>query len=409
MSEQVEALQEVAVLFSILRSDKEDEEGSLSELASLVETANGTVAATVLQKRDRPEPGTYFGIGKLEEVKQLMLEKDANVAICNDELTPSQLRRLQDILETKVIDRTQLILDIFAQRARSKEGKLQVELAQLNYMLPRLSGMGAAMSRLGAGIGTRGPGETKLESDRRHIRRRIRDIGRKLEEVVAHRERYRQRRKQQQTFQLALVGYTNAGKSTLFTQLTSQETLAEDKLFATLDPLTKKSTFPSGFQTVVTDTVGFIRDLPTTVVASFRSTLEEAGEADALLFVVDASDPERLEQEKTVLSLLEKLGLDQIPCFTVYNKIDRVQKEDVYPLIKPCAFVSALDKDGVQTLKTDIEAWLTSWFTPFSADVEAGDGKRLEQLRLQSITEKPVFNDETNIYEVAGVKPPQQE
>ncbi|HHY21557.1 MAG TPA: GTPase HflX, partial [Bacilli bacterium] len=259
---------------------------SMDELHSLTKTAGGKVVAHLSQKRPYIDPATYIGGGKVEELIALCEYHEPDLIIFNDELTAGQVRNLTKRCEVTVIDRTQLILDIFAKRAQSREGKLQVELAQLSYLLPRLMGQGLALSRLGGGIGTRGPGETKLEVDRRHIRRRMDEIKRQLSHIVRHRERYRKQRKLNQQIQLALVGYTNAGKSTLLNRLTSGETLEEDLLFATLDPTTKKLKLPSGLTVLLSDTVGFIQDLPTTLIAAFRSTLEEVKEADFLLHVV---------------------------------------------------------------------------------------------------------------------------
>ena len=284
--------------------DPERFEHSMNELASLTETARGVVVLTISQRREKPHPATFIGKGKIEELKHAIEEVEADVVIFNSELSPSQLKNLTGRLNIKIIDRTQLILDIFAQRARSREGKLQVELAQLEYLLPRLSGQGTQLSRLGGGIGTRGPGETQLETDRRHIRKRIHDIKKQLEVIVRHRNLYRKRRKERKLIQIALVGYTNAGKSTLFNQLTAGDSYEEDLLFATLDPLTKRMTLPNGLVTILSDTVGFIEDLPTTLIAAFRSTLEEVQEADLLLIVVDSSHPDYAQHEKTVLSLL---------------------------------------------------------------------------------------------------------
>jgi len=242
-----EVIREKAILVGCQLHDNEERFlYSMEELASLTETAQGQVVTKVSQKRDRVDPSTYIGKGKVEEIKHLEEELEADLVIFNDELSPSQLRNLSNLLNGRVIDRTQLILDIFAGRARSKEGKLQVELAQLQYLLPRLIGQGTELSRLGGGIGTRGPGETKLESDRRHIRRRISEIKNQLEAIVSHRERYRERRKKNKTFQIALVGYTNAGKSTLFNRISSADSFEENLLFATLDPLTRKIILPSG-------------------------------------------------------------------------------------------------------------------------------------------------------------------
>src|SRR5690606_9949760 len=256
---------------------------SLEELQSLTKTAKGQVVMTITQKRERVHPATYIGKGKVEELVNLEEELEPDVIIFNDELSPSQVRNLSAKFQARVIDRTQLILDIFASRANSKEGKLQVELAQLQYLLPRLIGKGIELSRLGGGIGTRGPGETKLETDRRHIHKRIDDIKNQLSVIVQHRERYRERRKKNNTYQIALVGYTNAGKSTLFNRLTEADSFEENLLFATLDPMTRRMILPGGITTLLTDTVGFIQDLPTSLIAAFRSTLEEVKEADLIL------------------------------------------------------------------------------------------------------------------------------
>src|SRR5690606_13774124 len=302
---------------------------SISELKSLVSTAQGEVISVLTQKQEKLHPATYIGKGKLEELRVLSEELEPDLIIINDELTPSQLRNLQEVLPGRVLDRTQLILDIFAQRAKSKKGKLHVELAQLQYLLPRLAGQGIALSRLGAGIGTRGPGESKLESDRRHIRRRIDEIKKQLQVVVHHRERYRERRRRNKAFQIAIVGYTNAGKSTLFNRLSTAQAFEENQLFATLDPLTRKLVLPSGYSAILTDTVGFIQNLPTTLIAAFRSTLEEVRDADLLLHVVDSSNPDYENHEHTVLHLLKELEMDHLPQLTVYNKSDQIAREFV--------------------------------------------------------------------------------
>lgn len=293
---------------------------SMEELASLTKTAGGEAVSIMTQKRNRQDSATYIGKGKVEELEVLCDELDCDVIIFNDELSPSQLKALATALDVKIIDRTQLILDIFAKRARTREGKLQIELAQLQYALPRLSGQGISLSRQGGGIGARGPGETKLETDRRHIRNRIHEIHGQLSAVKEHRTRYRERRKKNGVFQIAIVGYTNAGKSTLFNQLTEADSHEEDLLFATLDPMTRKMTLESGYSVLISDTVGFIQDLPTTLIAAFRSTLEEVKEADYLLHVIDSSNEDYEGHERTVHKLLEELEADRIPMLTVYNK-----------------------------------------------------------------------------------------
>lgn len=375
---------------------------SMSELHSLTETANGNVVLTVTQKRDRPDSSTYIGRGKVEELMRLAEATEADVFIFNGELTPSQQRNLTQALKVKVIDRTQLILDIFAQRARSREGKLQVELAQLEYLLPRLSGKGTELSRLGGGIGTRGPGETKLETDRRHIRRRIHDLKEQLDVVVKHRNRYRKRRKRNNTFQVSLIGYTNAGKSTLFNRLTSAETLEENQLFATLDPLTRKMVLPSGYSVLVSDTVGFIEDLPTTLVAAFRSTLEEVTEADLLLHIVDSSNPDYDRHEQTVHSILGELEAGNIPVLTVYNKSD-IQLPDFIPTAGGDTIqMSAFSETDRERLKIKIEQMMRRRMIKYEVILPGYEGKRLARLKRETILTEMAYDEETELYKCKG-------
>lgn len=304
-------------------------EESMEELGELVKTAGGEVVASLIQNRTHPEAGTYLGEGKLEELKDAVETLDADTVVFDDELSPIQMRNISDILGIKVLDRTMLILDIFAMRAKTSEGKLQVELAQLKYRLPRLRGMGTVLSRTGAGIGTRGPGETRLESDRRHIHRRIIALEEEIAEMKKHRDVLRKRRKKDGTITAALVGYTNAGKSTLLNLLTQADVFAEDKLFATLDPTSRGITLEDNRNILLVDTVGFIRKLPHNLVEAFKSTLEEAVVADILLHVIDASSPESDNQCEVVERVLSEIGAFPKPVIGVFNKCDRLEEEPV--------------------------------------------------------------------------------
>jgi GTPase len=303
-------------------------QSSLDELAQLAETAQAQVVGRTLQRLDRPNPASYIGKGKLEEIVALHQELPYDVVIFDDELSPSQQRNLEDALKTKVIDRTALILDIFAGRARTREGRLQVELAQHEYLLPRLAGQWSHLERLGGGIGTRGPGESQLETDRRLIRRRIARLRDQIEEVRRHRQLYRRRRAKQGVRVVALVGYTNAGKSTLMNTLSGAGVLAEDRLFATLDPITRRVELPGGDHFLLTDTVGFIQKLPTQLVAAFRATLEELSDADLLLHVVDITHPSAAEQAQTVEETLVELDVADKPRLTLLNKVDLLERPD---------------------------------------------------------------------------------
>ena len=348
--------EERVILVAVRKSDRENTEQSLDELCELASTAGAVTVARVIQNLDNFNPATYIGKGKIDEIKELIIEYDATGIICDDELSPAQMNNLSDALEIKVMDRTLLILDIFAGRANTNEGKIQVELAQLRYRSSRLSGLGNALSRLGGGIGTKGPGETKLEMDRRIIHERIGQLKHELEAVVTHRELTRSQRSRSNIPVVAIVGYTNAGKSTLLNTLTGAGILAENKLFATLDPTTRGLELESGQQILLTDTVGFISKLPHHLVEAFKSTLEEAVYADIILHVVDASNPAMDSQMHVVYDTLEKLGAGDKPIITAFNKIE-IAGNKVLKDFKAdkTVNISALHGDGLTELKDTIE------------------------------------------------------
>ena len=317
-----ETIQERVLLIGVRTGEADDTDGSLDELEELVKTAGALTVGRVIQNREAVHPTTYIGKGKIDEVRALAAETDASGVVCDDELSPVQLRELEDELQMKVMDRTLIILDIFAGRATTSEGKIQVELAQLKYRLTRLTGLGRSLSRLGGGIGTRGPGEKKLEMDRRLIRDRIAQLNRELKEVKRHREVTRTKREKQSVPVAAIVGYTNAGKSTLLNTLTDAGVLEEDKLFATLDPTTRSLTLPGRQEILLTDTVGFIRKLPHHLIEAFKSTLEEAKYADIILHVVDASNPQMDVHMHVVYETLRELGVKDKKIITLFNKQD---------------------------------------------------------------------------------------
>lgn len=341
----------------------DDTKESMKELAELVDTAGAIVLESIIQSRERIHPGTYLGKGKIEEVRERIEQLDATGVVCDDELTPAQLRNLEDLLDTKVMDRTMVILDIFAKRATTSEGKIQVELAQLKFSAARLIGLRSSLSRLGGGIGTRGPGEKKLEMDRRLIHERISQLKSELKKVESHRELIRKSRDENLAFNVAIVGYTNAGKSTLLNKLTDANILAEDKLFATLDPTTRKLKLGSGQEILVTDTVGFIRKLPHHLIEAFKSTLEEAKYANLLVHMVDASNEEASSQMLVVYDTLRSLDVVDKDIITVFNKTDLIKEGEELPrdfhadkILK----MSAKTGEGIEDLKKTIENILQS-------------------------------------------------
>lgn len=327
---ELKEVEERVILIAVCTRDEDDTQASVDELAELIQTAGAVTVDKMIQNRERIHPGTYLGKGKIDEVKERLWELNATGVVCDDELSPAQLRNLEDVLDTKVMDRTMVILDIFAARANTSEGKIQVELAQLKYRAARLVGLRNSLSRLGGGIGTRGPGEKKLEMDRRLIHERISQLKDELEEVKRHRDVIRKQREKAHTPVAAIVGYTNAGKSTLLNKLTNAGILAEDKLFATLDPTTRNLELEGGQQILLTDTVGFIRKLPHHLIEAFKSTLEEAKYSDIILHVVDCSNPQMDMQMHVVYETLRELEVKDKTIVTVFNKIDQ-KGDDMLP------------------------------------------------------------------------------
>lgn len=397
---------EKIILVGVILPNKTEEAfwNSMNELHSLAKTANGEVVDELIQKLERVNQASFIGSGKLEELAALVEMHEADVVIFNSELSATQVRNISKAVEARIIDRTQLILDIFAMRAKSKEGKLQVAYAQYKYLLPRLSGQGVSLSKLGGGIGSRGPGESKLEMDKRHIREKMHDIKAQLTHVEQHRKRIIERRNTQSVFRFGLIGYTNAGKSTIFNRLTNETTLQEDKLFATLDPTTRKIRFSGGFQALLTDTVGFIQDLPTTLIAAFRSTLEETANVDVLIHVVDASNPDYLQHETTVLSLLEELEMNHLPTLVIYNKMDQALATFV-PDQPENLLISALDQEAPDTIKQRMIQLIEKNWTFFTLELSEEKGKELAQIKQQAWVTKLEYIESKQSYHIEGYKP----
>ncbi len=357
---ELDDIKEKVILLGVSQNDNDDTDSSLNELEELVKTAGAETVARLVQNRERVHPTSYLGTGKLLEVKQMLAEYDATGVVCDDELSPAQLRTLEQELDTKVMDRTMIILDIFAARAMSREGKIQVELAQLKYRSARLVGLRSSLSRLGGGIGTRGPGEKKLEMDRRLIHERISTLKAELEDVKRHREVMRQKRSKDHVPVAAIVGYTNAGKSTLLNKLTEAGVLSEDKLFATLDPTTRSFMLEDGQEILLTDTVGFIRKLPHHLVEAFKSTLEEAKYADIIIHVVDASSPDMDLHMHVVYETLSDLGVTDKPVLTLFNKCDLLEGDVRFKDFKAdeTVNVSVLNGTGLDIMSDKLSAML---------------------------------------------------
>lgn len=398
---------ETAVLVGVhAQSDHQyNFESTMEELEALALTCQLDVKGQVTQNKDQFDYKYYVGKGKIDEIKAFIEFHDIDVVVTNDELTTAQSKTLNDNLGIKIIDRTQLILEIFALRARSREGKLQVELAQLDYLLPRLQGHGKSLSRLGGGIGTRGPGETKLEMDRRHIRTRMNEIKLQLKTVVEHRERYRNQREQNQVFQIALIGYTNAGKSSWFNVLANETTFEKDLLFATLDPKTRQIQINNGFNLIISDTVGFIQKLPTTLVAAFKSTLEEAKSADLLLHVVDASHPEYRAQYDTVNQLVKDLDMDDLPQAIIFNKKDQCSEETDVPVSgHPSVFVSSRNNEDKLKVKQLLFDQIKATLSYYLETVSSEDADRLYFLKQHTLIEEMKFDENNESYIVKGYR-----
>lgn len=394
-------VEERVILVGVAMQRQEEEtKASIEELEDLAKTAGAKTVGIMIQNRDKIHPGTYIGKGKIEEVREALYDLGATGIICDDELSPVQLRNLERELGTKVIDRTILILDIFARHAHTKEGKLQVELAQLRYTLTRLAGLGESLSKLGGGIGTRGPGEKKLEMDRRHIRDRISILKAELVELQKHRDLLREGRKKLGKPMIAIVGYTNAGKSTILNQLTDAGVLQEDKLFATLDPTTRNLSLPEGKEILLTDTVGFVRKLPHHLIQAFKSTLEEAAYADILLHVVDSSSPQAHRHMEVVYETLYKLGAGEKPVLTIFNKID---KEGSDPSLKDLrAFktinMSAINGVGFDQMLRLLEEKLQEDKVLIKTTIPYDQGSTLQAIRIYGqILKESYENDGTYI------------
>ncbi|WP_017548582.1 GTPase HflX [Salinicoccus carnicancri] len=390
------------IIIAVNTPGRKDIDSEVDELVSLAESIGIQITGTHVQNRAAMDPRSYAGSGFLDEVSSQYKDGSLDYVIVNDEITASQNRSIEDVMDTRIIDRTQVILDIFSLRAHSKAGQLQVELAQLQYLVPRLRGQGINLSRLGAGIGTRGPGETKLETDRRHINHRIKEIRKQLKVIESHRERYREKRNRTQVVKISLIGYTNAGKSSLFNTMAQSDTLEEDALFATLDPKTRRLILPSGFECVISDTVGFIQNLPTTLVESFKSTLEEAADSDFLIHVIDNTAEDLGTHYDTVKSLVRQLEMENIPSVVFFNKTDIDAGRYYIPSETHEYIHKDMDSGYINAL---LEAFMKKHMEPYQTAIPLAETQKLYDLKRHTIVEEEILQEEDEQYCIKGHEP----